>query len=35
MQVVVGDTIPDWGRVKSIAQKGTAWVVLTDRGPIQ
>ena len=35
MQVVVGDTIPDWGRVKSIAQKGTAWVVLTERGPIQ
>jgi hypothetical protein len=35
MQVVVGDTIPDYGRVKSIAQKGTAWVVTTEHGQIQ
>jgi hypothetical protein len=35
MQVVVGDTVPDYGRVTSIAQKGTAWVVMTERGPIQ
>ena len=35
MQVVVGDTVPDYGRVKSIAQKGTAWVVTTEHGAIQ
>ena len=35
MQVVVGDTIPDYGRVKSIAQKGTAWIVTTEHGQIQ
>jgi hypothetical protein len=35
MQVVVGDTIPDYGRVKSIGQKGTSWVVTTDHGAIQ
>ncbi|WP_216856445.1 hypothetical protein [Acidisphaera sp. S103] len=35
MQVVVGDTVPDYGRVKSIAQKGTNWVVTTDHGAIQ
>jgi hypothetical protein len=35
MQVIVGDTIPDYGRVKSIAQKGTVWVVTTEHGLIQ
>ena len=35
MQVVVGDNVPDYGRVKSIAQKGTAWVVTTEHGSIQ
>jgi hypothetical protein len=35
MQVVVGDTVPDYGRVKSIAQKGTSWVVTTEHGAIQ
>jgi hypothetical protein len=35
MQVVVGDTVPDYGRVKSIGQKGTAWVVTTEHGAIQ
>jgi len=35
MQVVVGDTIPGYGRVKSIAQKGTVWVVTTEHGLIQ
>ena len=35
IQVVVGDNVPDYGRVKSIAQKGTAWVVTTERGAIQ
>jgi hypothetical protein len=27
--------VPDYGRVKSIAQKGTAWVVSTEHGAIQ
>jgi hypothetical protein len=35
MQVVVGDTVPGYGRVKSIAQKGTSWVVTTEHGVIQ
>jgi len=35
IQVVVGDTIPEYGRVKSIAQKGTVWVVTTEHGQIQ
>jgi hypothetical protein len=35
MQVAVGDTVPDYGRVKSIAQKGTTWVVTTEHGAIQ
>jgi hypothetical protein len=35
MQVVVGDTVPDYGRVKSITQKGTTWVVTTEHGAIQ
>jgi hypothetical protein len=35
LQVVVGDTVPDYGRVKSIAQKGTTWVVTTEHGAIQ
>ncbi len=35
LQVSVGDTLPDLGRVKSIAQKGTAWVVTAERGSVQ
>jgi hypothetical protein len=35
IQVIVGDTIPDYGRVKSIAQRGTAWIVTTEHGQIQ
>jgi hypothetical protein len=30
-----GDTVPGWGKVVSISQRGTAWVVKTDRGLIQ
>ncbi len=30
-----GDTVPGWGKVVSIAQRGTSWVVKTDRGLIQ
>ena len=35
MQVVVGDNIPDYGRVKSISQRGTTWLVSTEHGEIQ
>jgi hypothetical protein len=35
IQVTVGDTLSGYGRVKSIAQHGTTWVVATDRGDIQ
>lgn len=35
IQVVVGDSIPGWGRVRAIGQRGTAWVVTTERGTIQ
>lgn len=35
LQVRVGETVPGIGRVTSITQRGTAWVVQTDRGVIQ
>jgi hypothetical protein len=35
IQVTVGDTLPGYGRVKSIAQHGTTWIVTTDHGNIQ
>jgi hypothetical protein len=35
IQVAVGDTLPGYGRVTSIAQHGTTWVVATDHGDIQ
>jgi len=35
VQVAVGDTLPGYGRVKSIAQHGTTWVVATEHGDIQ
>ena len=35
IQVAVGDTLPGYGRVKSIAQHGTTWGVATDHGDIQ
>jgi hypothetical protein len=35
LQVTVGDTIPGWGRVKSVAQRGTSWVVSTEHGVIE
>lgn len=35
LQVVVGDSIPDYGKIKSIAQKGTIWVVTAEHGVIQ
>lgn len=33
--VAVGDLVPGVGRVISITQRGTSWVVLTDHGVIQ
>ena len=30
-----GDIVPGWGKVISISQRGTAWVVKTDHGLIQ
>jgi hypothetical protein len=35
IQVTVGDTIPGWGKVKSVSQAGTSWVVATEHGVIQ
>ena len=35
IQVTVGDTLPGYGRVTSIAQHGTTWVVATEHGDIQ
>lgn len=34
IQVTVGDSIPGWGKVKAVAQRGTSWVVSTERGNI-
>ena len=35
LQVSVGDQVPGIGRIISIAQRGTAWVVQTNHGAIQ
>ena len=35
LQIAVGTQIPGWGRVKSIDQRGTTWVVQTENGAIQ
>ncbi|WP_424138904.1 hypothetical protein [Roseomonas chloroacetimidivorans] len=35
LQVSVGDDVPGYGRVKSIAQQGTAWVLTAERGTIR
>jgi hypothetical protein len=35
MEVQVGDTLPGYGRVLSVSQQGTAWVVKTEHGTIQ
>ncbi|WP_084705282.1 hypothetical protein [Beijerinckia mobilis] len=35
IQVAIGDVIPNYGRVKQIAQRGTSWVIETDQGTIQ
>ena len=35
VQVTVGDIIPGWGKVRSVAQRGTSWVVRTEHGVIE
>ncbi len=35
LPVAPGDSIPGWGKVVSISQRGTEWVVKTDHGLIQ
>ncbi len=35
LEVQVGDTIPGYGRVVSVSQQGTAWVVTTEHGTIR
>jgi hypothetical protein len=35
IEVAVGDEVTGYGRVSKIVQRGTAWVVETDRGTIQ
>ena len=33
LQVAVGDQVPGYGRVTAIQQRGSAWIVQTDKGP--
>jgi hypothetical protein len=35
LQILVGDTIPGYGKVAAIGQRGTVWVVTTEHGDIQ
>ena len=35
LYVSLGDQVPGIGRIKSIYQRGTSWVVQTDAGLIQ
>lgn len=35
LQVGVGDQVPGYGRVSAIQQRGSTWLVQTDRGAIQ
>jgi hypothetical protein len=35
IEVLVGDKIPGYGKITSIGQRGTAWVVATEHGTIQ
>ena len=35
LQVAVGDTLPGYGKIRSIAQQGTAWVVSTEHADIR
>ena len=33
LQVAVGDQVPGYGRVSAIQQRGSSWIVQTDKGP--
>ena len=33
LQIAVGDQVPGYGRVTAIQQRGSAWIVQTDKGP--
>ena len=33
LQVAVGDPVPGYGRVTAIQQRGSSWIVQTDKGP--
>lgn len=33
MQVTTGDQVPGYGRVTAIQQRGSSWIVQTDKGP--
>jgi len=35
LEVLVGDTVPSYGKITSIGQRGTVWVVTTEHGNIQ
>lgn len=35
LQISVGDEIPGYGRVQSIGQEGSTWIVRAERGAIQ
>jgi hypothetical protein len=35
IEVAVGDQVPGVGKIKSISQRGTTWIVQTENGPIQ
>jgi hypothetical protein len=35
LQIALGDPVPGYGKVTSIAQRGSAWVVVTDHGTLQ
>lgn len=35
LQISVGDEIPGYGRVRSIGQEGSTWIVRAERGAIQ
>jgi len=35
LQVSIGDDVPGFGKVKSIAQQGAAWVLTAEHGTIR
>jgi len=33
LQIQIGDQVPGYGRVTAIQQRGSGWIVQTDKGP--